>query len=101
MGQDVSVVLVPRRVQGDVLADVARRTFADDPPENLVLLYGYGGPGCLERVIPEFTAVELWADREDNPARFAAELSKSLGRAVVWLMADHAPCGASQVLERG
>jgi hypothetical protein len=101
VGQDLSIVLAAKKVPDETLADAAKLAFADEPPENLVLLIAAHGPTSLTKVLPSFTAVSLWADTEDGLDRFAAALSRSVGKCIVFTMADHACVGGWQMYEEG
>lgn len=101
MGQDLCIVLIAKKVPDEILIDAAKSAFADEPPENLVLLVATGGPPSLTKAMPSFTAVSLWADAEDGLEQFARELSRVVGKCIVFTMADHSCVGGWQIYEKG
>jgi hypothetical protein len=101
VGQDLSIVLAAKKVADETLIDTAKLAFADEPPDNLVLLIAADGPPSLTKALPSFTAVSLWADTEDGLDRFAVALSRAVGKCIVFTMADHACVGGWQVYEEG
>jgi hypothetical protein len=101
VGQDLSIVLVAQKVADQILVKAAKTAFADDPPDNLVLLVATDGPASLTKVMPSLTAVSLWADAEDGLEQFAEELSRTVGRCIVFTIADHACVGGWQIYDKG
>lgn len=101
MGQDLSIVLTAKKVADDALIEAARSAFADEPPDNLVLLLATDGPSSLIKVLPAFTALSIWADTEDGLDRFAKTLSREVGVCIVFTMADHSGVGGWQAYEGG
>jgi hypothetical protein len=101
MGQDVSIVLVARKIPAKRPLKAATRAFSENRSANLLILYSQAGPVCLRRALPAFTAASVWSDAEDDLDRFASGLSLSLGKALVITMADHSCLGGWQVFENG
>jgi hypothetical protein len=101
VGQDLSIVLASKKATDATLIDAAKSAFADEPPDNLVLLVATDGPPSLTKALPSFTAVSLWADTEDGLDRFAGALSRAVGTCLVFTMADHSCVGGWQVYVGG
>lgn len=101
MGQDISIVLVAKKLPDKVLVDAAKTAFATEPPDNLVLLVAKKGPPSIAKAMPSFTAVSLWADSEADLKQFAVALSEAVDRCLVFTMADHACVGGWQAFEDG
>jgi hypothetical protein len=101
VGQDLSIVFAAKKIADESLIQSAQLAFADEGPDNLVLLIASSGPPSVERVFPAFTAVSLWSDAELGLAQFAAELSRRYGACAVLTLADHACVGGWQIFERG
>lgn len=101
MGQDLSIILVAKRLAADTVADGVRNAFREDPPENLVVLFGEQGPPSVKAALREFTALSLWGDPDRSAAPVAASLSQVVSPVLVFTMADHSGTGAWQVFNHG
>ncbi len=96
MGQDLSIVLTAKKISDKALIDAAKTAFADEPPDNLVLLLATNGPPSLVKALPSFTAFSMWADIEDGLDQFAKALSREVGTYIVFTRADHSGVGGWQ-----
>lgn len=101
MGQDISIVFVAEKLADEHLAEIAEKSFGMAHAANLLLLSSHSGPECVHLAIPAFTAVSIWADAELSLTSFAAELSRTTGKALIITMADHSLIGAWQCFENG
>jgi hypothetical protein len=101
MGQDVSILFAAENLSADGLVEAAVRAFADQPPDNMVILFSNNGPDCVQRAFPAFTAMTLWADAEGGLADFATTLSQPARKVVVLTVADHSCVGGWQIFEGG
>ncbi len=104
MGLDVSVLVVPARLDLEVLEAKARRELRRGGGNvSLLLVDERTGPAGLAAQLPAYSALSVWGDEEgDGWDALAVALTQELGqRGLAFTVADHAAVGCWQVLEPG